>query len=208
LFFKFFGAKIFFFFHKGLLNFYIFAEKSFMRTIQLNDKVFEPYLSAEKIAETVRKMAYRVASDHQNCTPVFVVVLSGSFLFAADFVRLFPNDCEIDFIRLSSYQSTCSTGEVKELSGLRLDISNRHIVVLEDIVDTGLTLEKIISLLSVHNPASLKIASLLFKPDAYKSTHVIDYVGIEIPDKFVVGYGLDYDGLGRNLPDIYQIVKS
>ena len=140
--------------------------------------------------------------------PLFIAVMNGAFLFAADVMRkiTIPN-AEISFIKLSSYSGTETTGKVNQLIGISDDISGRNIIILEDIVDTGITLEKIISLLEKENVANIKIATLLFKPKAYKKYFPIDYVGIEIPNDFIVGYGLDYDGLGRNINGIYKIVE-
>ncbi|MBU0489108.1 MAG: hypoxanthine phosphoribosyltransferase [Bacteroidetes bacterium] len=177
-----------------------------MSRIQLKDKVFVPYISEEEIQAAIEKMAIRMQEEIGDKNPVFIGILSGCFLFASDLIRRFKGDCEVAFVRLSSYSGTSSTGQVAELMGLEEDITGRTVVVIEDIVDTGLTLEKILALLGKYNPSEIRIATLLMKPEAYKGNRKIEYVGVEIPNKFVVGYGLDYDGLGRNIPAIYQIV--
>ena len=140
--------------------------------------------------------------------PLFIAILNGSFLFAADIIRkiTIPNS-EISFIKLTSYSGTNTTGKVKQLLGINGNISGRNIIILEDIIDTGVTLEKIIYLLQKENVANIKVATLLFKPNAYKKDIKIDFIGKSIPNDFVVGYGLDYDEIGRNLPHIYKLKK-
>jgi hypoxanthine phosphoribosyltransferase len=179
-----------------------------MQSIQLGDKFFVPYLSEEKILTAVRNVAARINDDMNGKKPLFIVVLNGSFLFAADLVRQIKTECEVSFIKLASYEGTDSTGTVRELVGLSEDITGRHVVVVEDIVDTGNTMVHIVNQLRQMKPASLKLATLLFKPEAYKKDLLVDYIGIEIPNDFIVGYGLDYDGLGRNLRDIYVVKNS
>lgn len=174
-------------------------------TIQLHDKAFRPYISAEKIQGVISSLANKVNEDYHEKTPLFVGVLNGSFLFAADLIREFDGDCEVSFIKMASYDGTQTTGVVNELIGLKEDIQGRHVIILEDIVDTGNTLEKIYDLLNARQPASLRIATLLFKPKAYQKNIPVDYVAMEVGNEFLVGYGLDYDGLGRNLKDIYII---
>lgn len=181
---------------------------SIMSAIQLGDKTFVPYLTEDKIHSAVRKVAGMINADLAGKKPLFIVVLNGSFLFAADLVREFSTECEVSFMKLASYHGTQSSGSIKELVGLNESIEGRHIVVVEDIVDTGNTIVHISEQLKLKNPASVRIATLLFKPEAYKKDILIDYKGIEIPNDFIVGYGLDYDGLGRNLRDIYVISNS
>lgn len=176
-----------------------------MHSIRLGDKVFVPYLSEEKILKAVQKVAQQINTDLAGEKPLFIVVLNGSFLFAADLVREVNLECEVSFVKLASYQGTASSGAVKELVGLNETLEGRHIVVVEDIVDTGNTIVHITEQLRDKKPASVRIATLLFKPEAYKKEIPIDYRGLEIPNDFIVGYGLDYDGLGRNLRDIYVI---
>ena len=176
-----------------------------MRSITLHNKEFEIFIPETEISAIVHSMANEINNSVIK-DPLFIAVLNGSFLFAADIMRKIniPN-CEISFIKLSSYLGTESTGEVNELIGLGKNIRNRNVVILEDIIDTGITLEKIISLLEKEEVANIKIATLLFKPEAYKKEIEIDFIGKSIPNDFVVGYGLDYDEIGRNLPHIYKL---
>jgi hypoxanthine phosphoribosyltransferase len=176
-----------------------------MRSITLHNKTFEVFIAETEIAAIVHSMANQI-NNSEIKNPLFIAVLNGSFLFAADIMRKIniPN-CEISFIKLSSYSGTKTTGEVNELIGLGQDIKNRNIVILEDIIDTGITLEKIISLLEKENVADIKVATLLFKPEAYQKEIEIDFIGKSIANDFVVGYGLDYDEIGRNLPHIYKL---
>lgn len=175
--------------------------------IQLHDKIFEPYLSAEEIQKSIAEMASKM-NVLKNNNPHFIVVLNGSFLFAADLLKQLDFDAEVSFIKLQSYEGTNSTGKVTEVMGLQANISNRTVVVLEDIVDTGITLEKIYSILESKNPKEIQIATLLFKPSAYQKNLDIHYIGKEIPNEFVVGYGLDYEELGRTLPQIYKLKNN
>ena len=175
------------------------------KEIDIKDKIFEIFISEDEISSIVHSMANQINNSGVK-DPLFIAVLNGSFLFAADIMRKIniPN-CEISFIKLSSYLGTESTGEVNELIGLGQDIKNRNIVILEDIIDTGITLEKIILLLEKEEVNDIKVATLLFKPEAYKKDIEIDFIGKSIPNDFVVGYGLDYDEIGRNLPHIYKL---
>ena len=176
-----------------------------MIEILLHDKTFNVFISEKELEEIVEIIAKKInASDIDN--PLFIAILNGSFLFAADIMRkiTIPN-VEISFIKLSSYSGTHTTGKVDQLIGLSKNIEGRNVVVLEDIIDTGITLEKIINLLQKENVANIKIATLLFKPKAYQKDITIDYIGKEISNDFVVGYGLDYDEIGRNLPHIYKL---
>jgi len=176
-----------------------------MKTVKLHNKEFEIFIPETEISAIVHSMANQITNSGIK-NPLFIAVLNGSFLFAADIMRKIniPN-CKISFIKLSSYLGTESTGEVNELIGLGQDIRNRNIVILEDIIDTGITLEKIISLLEKEEVTDIKVATLLFKPEAYKKDIEIDFIGKSIPNDFVVGYGLDYDEIGRNLPHIYKL---
>lgn len=176
-----------------------------MNTITVHDKNFVPYISAKEIEEKVNTMAAAISKDYAGLKPLFLAVLNGSFLFAADLFRKLTIDAEISFIKLASYKGTTSTGNVITAIGLEESIYERHIILLEDIIDTGKTLHEFLPQLQHQNPISLKIAALLTKPEALKFPVHADYKGFEIPDKFVVGYGLDYDGLGRNIPEIYQL---
>lgn len=175
------------------------------KLVTLKDKQFKPYLDKIQIASAVTKVATEINKELENDFPVFLVVLNGSFMFASDLLKEISIACQISFIKLASYHGTSSTGTVTELIGLSEDLSNRTIVVIEDIVDTGTTIEKLVDVLERKNVKKIKIATALLKPDAYNKSIKIDYVGIEIPNDFVVGYGLDYDGLGRNLDEIYVL---
>lgn len=176
-----------------------------MTTIKLHDKRFEVFIPETEISAIVHSITNGINNSGVK-DPLFIAVMNGAFLFAADVMRkiTIPNS-EISFIKLSSYSGIETTGVVEELFGINDDISGRNIIVLEDIIDTGITVEKIISLLKKENVASIQIATLLLKPDSYQKDISIDYIGKEIPNDFVVGYGLDYDGIGRNLPHIYKL---
>jgi len=178
-----------------------------MQRVTLKDKTFIPYITSDKIQESVRQMAQKINSDLAKDTPLFLVVLNGAFMFAADLLKEVTIPCEISFIKLASYHGTSSTGTVTEMIGLTEEIKGRTIVVVEDIVDTGITLEKLIALLNRKEVKQIKVATFLLKPDAYRKEYVVDYVGMKIPNDFVVGYGLDYDGLGRNMKDIFVLDK-
>jgi hypoxanthine phosphoribosyltransferase len=175
------------------------------KVLQLNDKTFEIFIRNEKIQEAVSSLAARLEKDYAGKEVVFIAVLNGAFMFAADLMKHFHAPCEITFVKMSSYQGMHSSGRVDEVIGLNTSVKGKHVVILEDIVDTGITMEKLFTLLSVEKPASLEIATLLFKPDAFKGTHTPTYIGFSIPNKFVVGYGLDYNELGRNTEHIYQL---
>ncbi|MCC3158783.1 hypoxanthine phosphoribosyltransferase [Hymenobacter sp. 15J16-1T3B] len=175
-------------------------------TISLHNKAFTPYLTEAELAAAVRRVAQQLSADYAGKTPLFVAVLNGSFMFAADLMKEVSIDCEISFIRVASYQGTSSSGQVKEILGLQDAVEGRHVVILEDIVDTGHTMQMLLEQLGARNPASLEVATFLIKPDALEVPLSIKYQGIAIPNKFVVGYGLDYDGLGRNYRDLYQAV--
>jgi len=179
-----------------------------MSIVKLHDKYFKPFIRAEKINEAVQKMATLIAKDCNGEVPIFIGILNGSFMFVADFIRAYNADCEISFVKLASYQGTDSSGKVRELVGLNEDLEGRTVIILEDIIDTGNTLEEIFEIFRDQKVKQLKIATLFFKPDVFRKGLPIDYIGISIPDKFIVGYGLDYDGLGRNLADIYQLTTQ
>jgi hypoxanthine phosphoribosyltransferase len=178
-----------------------------MATIKVKDKDFEISIDASAIEAAVQKMAIEINRDYGDKNPLFLAILNGSFIFAADLIRKITIPCQISFVKLSSYSGTASTEEVKELIGLNEDITGRHVVIVEDIVDTGITLEKLLKDLEKFKAASVKLACLTFKKEAFKKSFRIDYLGLTIPNEFIVGYGLDYDGYGRNLPDIYKVAK-
>lgn len=173
--------------------------------IQLHDKEFVPFISAEEIDFAIKQMAAQVEDDHLDEVPVFIGILNGAFMVVSDFMKHYKGQCEVSFVKMASYEGTSSTGELKQLIGINQDLAGRSVVVIEDIVDTGHTIEELKAMFKQQNVKHLKIATLFFKPEAYKKDIKIDYVGIRIPNKFIVGYGLDYDGLGRNLPEVYQL---
>ena len=177
-----------------------------MKRIRIKDKNFKVYIPSEDIQKQIDDVATRINTDLKGKKPLFLAVLNGSFLFAADLMKRLTIDCEITFIKVASYHGgLASSGQVKQLIGLSENLKDRTVVVLEDIVDTGLTLEALRAQILKMEPAELKFATLLFKPEAYTRDIPIDYIGLEVPNIFLVGYGLDYDGLGRNMEDIYVL---
>lgn len=179
-----------------------------MQTVQIEDKNFEILLENDQISKRIRLIGIQLNVDYENRCPIIIGVLNGSFVFMADLLKEIDVACEIDFIRVSSYKGTESSGTVKETLGLPDNLHNRDVLLVEDIVDTGLTLKHIMEKIHLQKPASVKICSLLFKPAALlEPLPELEYVGFEIPNEFVVGYGLDYNGLGRNLKDIFRAVK-
>ena len=178
------------------------------KLVKLHDKSFRLYKSENEILAAVRTIAGQINDDYIGKRPLLVPILNGSFLFAADLFKELKLDCEVSFIKAVSYNGMNSTGSATMLLGLNQNIEGRHIIIIEDIVDTGNTLARILPELQAQNPASIKVAALLFKPLALKADVMPDYIGMEIPNDFIVGYGLDYDGLGRNLRDIYQVVPE
>ncbi len=180
-----------------------------MKNVTIIDRDFELFIPYEKIRSVVEEMAEKMNADFKDKNPLFICILNGSFMFAAEiFKRISLLDAEISFIKLASYSGTNTTGNVRELIGLNEDLSGRLIIVLEDIVDSGITIAKTIEQIQAKNPAEIKIATLLLKPDALKTKVQLDYIGIEIPNDFIVGYGLDYNGRGRNLIDIYKVTEK
>jgi adenylate kinase len=173
--------------------------------IKLHDLYFKPFISEQELQATVQRMVDAIAEDFQDDIPVFVGVLNGSFMFVSDFVKKYPKPCEVTFIKLASYERLKSTEDIHRLIGLTQDLSGRKVVILEDIIDSGRTLGEIHRIFENENVDELKIATLFYKPESYKKDFKLHYVGIEIPNKFIVGYGLDYNNLGRDLPAIYQL---
>ena len=173
--------------------------------IKLHDLYFKPFISETEIETAIQRMVTQVAADLQDEVPVFIGVLNGSFMVVSDFVKKYPKPCEVTFIKLASYEGVKSTEDIQRLIGLTQDLTGRTVVILEDIIDTGNTLGEIHRIFKNENVKALKIATLFYKPEAYKKDFKLHYVGIEIPNKFIVGFGLDYNGLGRNLPEIYQL---
>ena len=178
-----------------------------MGEIRVHDKQFEPYLSAATIADRIKDIAGKLNTDYASKKPLFIAILNGSFMFAADLFKELAIDAEICFIKLASYKGTKSTGHVLTAIGLDMDLFGRDVVIVEDIVNTGKTLSEFLPQLHHQQPASLKIVALLHKPEATVFPITIDYLGFSIPNKFVVGYGLDYDGLGRNIPEIFKLIE-
>jgi hypoxanthine phosphoribosyltransferase len=175
--------------------------------IQVHNKSFKPYLSEVQLAERVREMGQAITSDYAGKNPIFIGILNGSFMFAADLFKHIDTPASISFIKLASYKGTSSSGTVVTAIGLEENLHNKDIIIVEDIVDTGKTMTEFIPTLMHQNPASVRICTLLQKPDALKYPLDVHYVGFSIPNKFVLGYGLDYDGLGRNYPAIYQLAE-
>jgi adenylate kinase len=173
--------------------------------IKLNDLYFKPFISEAEIDAAVQKMVDDIANDLKDEVPVFVGILNGSFMFVSDFVKKYPKPCEVTFIKLASYEGIKSSEDIQRLIGLTQDLSGRKVVILEDIIDSGNTLEEVHRIFENENVGELKIATLFYKPEAYKKDFKLHYVGLEIPNKFIVGYGLDYNGLGRDIPEIYQL---
>jgi len=177
-----------------------------MSLIKVHDKSFDIYLSSETIQQRVKELADQINTDYAGKRPLFIAILNGSFMFAADLFKNLTIEAEICFIKLASYKGMKSSGNVVTSIGLEDDLFGKEVIIVEDIVDTGKTLHNFLPKLEHQQPKSLRIATLLHKKEATAYPLTLDYVGFEIPDKFVVGYGLDYDGLGRNLKEIYQLV--
>ena len=177
-----------------------------MSILKLHDLYFKPFINKDEIHTIVKHLAIQVKEDRpENETPIFVGILNGCFLFAADFIREYKGNCEVSFVKLASYEGTSSSENVKQLVGLNEDLTGRTVIILEDIIDTGNTLQEIYNIFRNKNLKELKVVSLFFKPDVFRKELPINYIGKNIEDKFIVGYGLDYNGLGRNYPEIYQL---
>ena len=176
--------------------------------IKLHDKYFKPFISAKEIDTAIEKMVAEISEAIGDEIPVFVGVLNGSFMFVSDFVKKYPKPCEVTFIKLASYEGVKSSDDIQRLIGLTQDLTGRTVIILEDIIDSGKTLAEVHRIFENEKVKSLLIATLFYKPEAYKKDFKLHYIGIEIPDKFIVGYGLDYDNLGRDLPEIYQIKET
>lgn len=178
------------------------------KLIQAHDLYFKPFLSKEKILGRVTELGQQISKDYKNKKPVFISILNGAFIFLADLVRACDLNCEITFVKLSSYEGVKSTGKVATVIGIDIDLKGKDVIVVEDIIDTGETLNQFLKELKNYNPSSIKLASLLVKPEALHYEIQVDYKGFDIPNKFVIGYGLDYNGEGRNLESIYQLVEG
>ena len=179
-----------------------------MSIIRIKDKTFKTSISEAEIKARIKMLAQQINKDMEGKTPLFLGVLNGAFIFAADLMREMTIPCEISFVKLASYQGTTSTGKIKEVLGINEDLSGRHVIIVEDIVESGQTMKRMIESLGTRNPASIHICTLFFKPDKLREELDLDYVAFRIPDDFIVGYGLDYDHQGRELKDIYTIVEE
>lgn len=177
------------------------------KTIKIHDKEFAPFIPYARIDQAVSTIAKRMNRELQDTNPLFIAILNGSFMFASDLFHKLNFPCEITFVKLASYSGTKSTETVRQLIGIDEDIVGRNIVIIEDIIDSGLTMERVLAQLQMIGAADIKIATLLYKPNAFKGNYSIDYIGLEIGNDFIVGYGLDYDKQGRNFKDIYKIVE-
>ncbi len=178
-----------------------------MKKIKVKDLEFSISITAEELDKATQKVADEINRDLKGKSPLFLVILNGAFMFAADLFKKINIECEVSFVKLSSYVGTKTTSTIRELIGLDEILKDRYVVIVEDIIDTGITMENTIQKLKHLEAADVRIATLLFKPDAFQKDYPIDYIGMEIPNEFIVGYGLDYDGYARNLPDIYTLVK-
>ena len=176
--------------------------------IQVADKEFELYISFSKIKDRIEQLGAELNEAYAGLDPVFVPVLNGSFMFASDLIREVCIPCEVSFVKTASYEGTVSSGLIKEVIGLGMNLKNRHVVLVEDIVDTGKTVAALLEGLKMQEPASMEIASMFVKPDAFTENFEVRFRGFDIPDKFIVGYGLDYNGYGRNFRDIYSLAGS
>lgn len=175
--------------------------------VTVHQKQFELLLEQETIAKRIRLLAIQLNVDYENRKPIFLGVLNGSFLFLADLMKEVELDCETEFVKIASYHGTSSSGAIKDALGMPTNLKNRDVIIVEDIIDSGLTMKYILSKIYEQEPASVAVCTLLFKPDALQEEiHELSYIGFEIPNEFVVGYGLDYDGLGRNLNHIYRAI--
>lgn len=176
--------------------------------IRLHDKTFRVMIPAERIDRAVAAVAERINADYMDKSlPLFIGVLNGSFMFMSDLMKKIEFDCELSFVKLASYCGTCSTGNVRSLIGLNNSIEGRHIIIVEDIVDTGESIEHMVRELETRKPASIAVCTLFFKPASYAKRVPVDYRAMEIGNEFIVGYGLDYDQLGRNLKDVYVVAE-
>ncbi|MBR4897775.1 MAG: hypoxanthine phosphoribosyltransferase [Prevotella sp.] len=179
-----------------------------MSRVTIKDKTFEVSMSEEQIKQRIREVAQQISHDMEGRNPLFLAVLNGAFIFAADLMREMTIPCEISFVKLASYQGTTSTGKIKEVFGINEDLTGRTVIILEDIVETGLTIKQMIESLGTRNPASVHVCTLFFKPERLQEDLQLDYVAFSIPNDFILGYGLDYDQQGRGLKDLYTLVST
>lgn len=175
---------------------------------QLHDKLFHPFITEAEILVNVKRLALNLEKDYEGKELLFIAILNGAFMFASDLMKNIEKDVAISFVKVSSYHGTQTTGRVDELIGLNTSLHGKHVVILEDIVDTGITIDKVITLLNSNYPESVEVCTLLYKPEAFQGKHKPKYIGFEIPNKFVIGYGLDYNELGRNLKELYQLKEE
>lgn len=175
--------------------------------IKVRDKEFGIFIKADAIDQSVSRIADQINADMKGKVPIFLIVLNGAFMFASDLLKKVNIESNISFVKLSSYTGTRSSQVVSELIGLNEVVKGRSVIIIEDIIDTGLTIQRMLEILHNQEAADVKIATLIFKPGAFRADYKIDYIGMEIPNDFIVGYGLDYDGFARNLPDIYKIME-
>ena len=178
------------------------------KRIKLHDKEFELFINYAEISKAIEDVATQINEDlHQESVPVFISVLNGAFMFTGDLLKHIAFPCEVSFVKLSSYSGTSSSGTINELIGVNQSLTGRTVILLEDIVDSGSTLEHLVDTIQKHRPKQLKIAAMLYKPDSYEKNIKLDYIGMHIPNNFIVGYGLDYNELGRNYSDIYTLIQ-
>jgi hypoxanthine phosphoribosyltransferase len=178
-----------------------------MNSVKINDRSFRVSITETEIKNRIKSLAAEISADMEGKNPLFLAVLNGSFIFAADLMREMTIPCEISFVKLASYQGTTSTGKIQEVIGINENLTGRTVIIVEDIVESGQTMKRMIESLGTRNPASVQICTLFFKPDKLKEDLTLDYVAFRIPDDFIVGYGLDYDQAGRGLKDVYSIIE-
>jgi len=178
-----------------------------MANVKVRELVFEKFITRDEIDAAVQKVADRINRDYVGKNPLLLAILNGAFIFASDLMRKLTIPCEISFVKYASYSGTLTTSKVKELIGVNEELEGRHVIVVEDIVDTGITMHKLLQDIHAKNPLDVKVACFCFKAEAFQKNFTIDYLGLVIPNDFIVGYGLDYDGHGRNYPEIYKLVK-
>ena len=190
-------------------NYFVFLHRKqfyMARIIQVKDKAFSISIPEEKILAEVKRVAKEIVRDYEGRNPIFLSILNGSFMFAADLLREVDMPCEVAFVRMASYQGMNTTGTIREIMGLNIEVTGRPVIIVEDIVDTGLTMSHMLEMLKSHNPSSIDICTLLMKPGKLQVNLDVRYCCLQIPDDFIVGYGLDYDGYGRNMKDIYTLI--
>ena len=178
-----------------------------MNSVKINDRSFRVSITETEIKNRIKSLAAEISADMEGKNPLFLAVLNGSFIFAADLMREMTIPCEISFVKLASYQGTTSTGKIQEVIGINENLTGRTVIIVEDIVESGQTMKRMIESLGTRNPSSVQICTLFFKPDKLKEDLTLDYVAFRIPDDFIVGYGLDYDQAGRGLKDVYSIIE-